>query len=273
MSPHAYKREERLLTIEHLSVKYGPKTILRDINLGIDNLTRPGVSQGQVVSMLGASGIGKTQLFRCMSGLQQPTTGQVRLYDRKEPVFAGEVGVVMQNYPLLEHRTIQSNLELAARSMPSDKAKEQIKGYLEMFGLADKAKLYPVQLSGGQRQRVAIIQQLLCSEHFILMDEPFSGLDIINKRRVMDLILQVSLLDERNTIVITTHDIEAAIAISDTVWVLGHQVDTSGQKLEGGTVVEVIDLIERGLAWTSDVERHPNFYPTVLHIKELFNKQ
>jgi len=266
---HQYTRHGRLLTVENLAVKYGPKVILRNINLHIDNVTRPGMSQGQVVSLLGPSGIGKTQLFRCLAGLQQPTEGKVSLNGDSKPVVAGAVGVVFQNYPLMEHRTIMSNLQLAARELGA-KAKDAIGAYLDKFALADKAKLYPSQLSGGQRQRVSIIQQLLCSEHFILMDEPFSGLDILNKRKIMDLILQVSTMHEDNTIIITTHDIDTAVAISDTIWLLGREKDASGNQLPGAIVVKELDLIERDLAWTPDVEHHPNFAPTVRELKDTF---
>jgi len=269
MAIEKYTKHGRLLTVEKLAVKYGPKVILRDITLHIDNISRPNMSQGQVVSLLGPSGIGKTQLFRCLAGLQVPSEGKVTLNGDIKPVVAGEVGVVFQNYPLMEHRTVLSNLQLAARSMNS-KANEVISGYLDKFGLTDRAKVYPSQLSGGQRQRVSIIQQLLCSEHFILMDEPFSGLDIINKRKVMNLILQVSTMHEDNTIIITTHDIETAVAVSDTIWVLGREKDAQGNLKPGAVVVKELDLIERDLAWSADVEHQPNFYPTVNELKDLF---
>ena len=266
---------ERLLTIENLGLTYGKKVIFRDINLHIDNVKRDGVEQGQVVSLLGPSGIGKTQLFRCIAGLQQPTSGLVGLNGHKTPVEAGQVGVVFQNYPLLEHRTVWGNLKIAADQV--GKKADDINKLLETFSLSDKKDLYPVQLSGGQKQRIAIIQQMLCSTHFILMDEPFSGLDVIMKQKTVDLINEVSTHDELSTMIITTHDISTAIMISDTIWVLGREsnlgksVDETAGWLPGSTVIKSFDLIERDLAWHTDVEKHPNFYPLVLEIKELFN--
>ncbi len=265
-----YKKQERLLTIAQLGLQYGGKQILRDLSLTIDNIVRPGMVQGQVVSLLGPSGIGKTQLFRCIAGLQQASTGMVGLNGKNLPVRAGQVGVVFQNYPLLEHRTVWSNLALAAQQ--AHKATADIVKLLDGFGMLDQKDLYPVQLSGGQRQRIAIIQQLLCSSHFILMDEPFSGLDVIMKQKTVDLIREVSTVDELNTLIITTHDISTAVAISDTIWVLGRERAEDGAWLPGSTCIKSYDLIERDLAWNKDVERHPNFYPLVMEIKELFQR-
>lgn len=258
-----YKIEERLLTIENMSLKFGERTIFRDINLRVDNITRPNMEQGQVVSLLGPSGIGKTQLFRCIAGLNVPTTGNVLLSPEKVPVKAGQVGVVFQNYPLLQHRTIWDNLKIAGAK--ANKSNEDINKLLALFELQDKAKMFPTQLSGGQQQRIAIIQQILCSEHFILMDEPFSGLDITMKKRAIELIQKVSTADELMTMIITTHDIQSAIEISDTVWVLGKE-----EGKEGSTVLKKFDLIERGLAWNPTVTSHPNFYPTLNEIAALF---
>lgn len=267
----------RLLTVEGLGLSYGPKVILRDVNLKVDNIKRPGLTQGQVVALLGPSGVGKTQLFKCLAGLQRSTSGKISYRvnpgsDKaaatyKEPQ-AGDVGVVFQSYPLLKHRTIWSNLKLAAgRHQKSD---EDVVELMEKFGLTHTKNLYPSQISGGMRQRVAIIQQVLCSSFYILMDEPFSGLDPINKEIAAKLVLQVSQQNEYNTIIVTTHDIEQAVAIADTIWVLGRDRDDKGDFVPGAYLVKEYDLIARGLAWTSDVTAHPNFWPTVREIKGLF---
>jgi ABC-type nitrate/sulfonate/bicarbonate transport system ATPase subunit len=254
-----YSTAERLLTIDSLSLTLTGKTILRDITLAVDNIVRPGLEQGQVVALLGPSGIGKTQLFRCIAGLQRPTAGEVKLNADKHLVRAGDVGVVQQHYPLMPHRTVMSNLKMVT----NDEARA--KDLLKKFSLGDRENHYPSQLSGGQRQRVAIIQQLLCSKYFILMDEPFSGLDIIAKGNVRDLMNQVSTTNELSTIIFTTHDLEAAVQIADTVWVLGRE-----QGKDGATIRTKIDLIDRGLAWNPAVEDHPNYWPTIQELKSLF---
>ena len=262
-----YEKHERLLTIENLGLQYGEKVILRDINLHVDNIVRPGMSQGQVVALLGLSGSGKTQLFRCIAGLQQPSAGAVRLNDNKHMVQAGEIGVVQQAYPLLQHRTVWSNLMLTLGTHKIDRKKgeEEAARLLGHFGVYEKRANYPLELSGGQRQRVAIIQQLLCANYFLLMDEPFSGLDVVAKERVYDTIRTVSTANELNTLIFTTHDLEAAVTLADEIWVLGREADKPG-----ATIVKRIDLAERGLAWTPDIQRHPQYYPTVLELKELF---
>jgi len=263
-----YEKHERLVTVKDLQLSFDGKKILDGINLQIDNIVRPGMNQGQVVSLLGPSGIGKTQLFRCIAGLQKPTTGIVTLNGNTTSVRAGEVGVVFQNYPMLEHRTVWGNLKLAADQ--ANKTEADINAMLDKFSLTDKKKLYPAQLSGGQKQRVAIIQQLLCSKHFILMDEPFSGLDVLMKKKVCNLISEVSSAHELNTLIITTHDIATAVAISDSIWVLGRRRDGDGNPIQGAVIVKEIDLSARELAWRPDVEKMPNFYPTVMEITELF---
>jgi NitT/TauT family transport system ATP-binding protein len=112
-----------------------------------------------------------------------------------------------------------------------------------------KSKLYPVQLSGGQRQRIAIIQQILCSEHYLLMDEPFSGLDIKVEDKVIQLILKVANMDDLNTVIVVTHDVSAAASVSDHIWALGRDFDDQGNPLPGSHIKFTYDLIERGLCW------------------------
>lgn len=258
-----YTKQERLLTVENLNLVYGDKVILRDVNLHVDNIVRPGATQGQVVALLGLSGSGKTQLFRCISGMQKPTTGSVRMMNHPHDVVAGEVGVVQQAYPLFNHRTVWSNLMLAAGAKAG--AKDEADRLLQHFGLADKKSSYPLELSGGQRQRVAIIQQLLCSSHFLLMDEPFSGLDVMAKHRVFETIQKVSSANELNTVVFTTHDLEAAVTLADEIWVIGAEKEKIGS-----TVIKRIDLAAMGLAWTPDIQRHPLYFQTVLELKDLF---
>lgn len=265
-SSFQYTMAERLMTIEALSVSYD-RPILKDINLHIDNICRPSMTQGQVVALLGPSGCGKTQLFRCIAGLQKPNTGIVHLQDSKDIVHAGQVGVVQQHYPLLNHRTIINNLKLAARDHKD--AKERSLKMLQRFGMLDKQNNYPAELSGGQRQRVAIMQQLLCSTHFLLMDEPFSGLDVIAKDEVAKLITEVSMADELNTIILTTHDIESAILIADTIWVLGRDFNDKGVS-SGATIKAMYNLVDMDLAWHTDVKSRPGYAELKKEITTLF---
>src|SRR5438067_13493307 len=106
-----------LLKIENVSLEYDGRPILKQVSAEIKDIVRAGCTQGQVVGFLGPSGIGKTQLFRIIAGLNQPTSGQVLVNSTLTPVKAGMVGVIAQNYPLFENRTIFSNLILSAKQI------------------------------------------------------------------------------------------------------------------------------------------------------------
>jgi ABC-type nitrate/sulfonate/bicarbonate transport system ATPase subunit len=181
-------------------------------------------------------------------------------------VVAGEVGIVSQNYILFTHRSVQENLRLAMKHASitlSDKEKDDlIKEYAHKFDLTEHLKKYPMQLSGGQRQRVSIIQQVLTGNKFILLDEPFSGLDALIIDRVIELLLQVSTLHELNTLVIISHDVENSLAISDTAFILAREKDK-----EGATITETLDLIELGLAWSPEIRENAKFQHMVSQIK------
>jgi polar amino acid transport system ATP-binding protein/sulfate transport system ATP-binding protein/NitT/TauT family transport system ATP-binding protein len=258
----AHKKEEVILQVSDVQLTYD-RPVLRDINFCIRNITRPGFNQGQVVTLIGRSGIGKTQLFKILSGLQSPTAGQVTIYNNKQ-VKAGDMGVIFQNYYLFEWRTVYQSLLLAARKNNSLKGKEKetIQQYAAQFNLTGHLNLYPQQLSGGQRQRVSIMQQLLKGSDFILLDEPFSGLDVCMLDKAVELLLQVSLSDELKTLIIVSHDIETSVAISDTVFILGNEEGKAG-----ATIKKEIDLIERDLAWQKDIKKEKRFLDTIDEIK------
>ena len=261
-----------ILKAAGVTLQLGNNIILRDLNLEIRDLYRPDCVTGQVVGLLGPSGIGKTRLFRILSGMDAPDKGSVVIGKNCEPVRRGMVGVVAQNYPLFEHRTVAGNLELAARSagLSRQEAAAKAHAYLQRFGLEERAGLYPCQLSGGQRQRVAIAQQFLCSEHFVLMDEPFSGLDLIAVDKVTKMIREVANSDEMNTVIVVTHDISAAAAVADTIWLLGRDRDEQGRIIPGARVKATYNLVERGLAWREGVADTPEFMETVREIRAVF---
>jgi len=266
-----YKLGQRLLTIDNVCVSYD-RPILSGVSGTVDNIQRDGLQQGQVVCLLGPSGIGKSQLFRCIAGLQRPTSGSVSLNGARRPVQPGEVGVVAQNYPLFNHRTVWGNLMFAAGRSSKSKvdARARSLALLEEFEMVDIAQAYPMALSGGQRQRVAIAQQMLCSSHFLLMDEPFSGLDPVAKTKVCETIIKVSTTNELNTIIVVTHDIESAIRIADTLWVLGRDRDADGKPTSGASIKEVYDLAEMGLAWDSEIEVRKEFFELAAALKSRF---
>lgn len=268
-----YTKGETILKVENVNLELGGKIILRDVDVEIKDIVRPGGPvQGQVVGFLGPSGIGKTKFFEVLAGLITPTSGQVLLGAPPTPVKVGRVGVVQQNFPLFNHRTVRSNLNVAAaRTTPNaDARKAKIEDILKRFHLEAQGNAYPAQLSGGQKQRVAIAQQMLCSDRFLLFDEPFSGLDINMIQEVSEMICEIASLHEHNTIIIVSHDIVSTTAISDTVWIMGRDRDEKGNIIPGARIKYEYDLCSKGLAWDKDVREKPAFVSLISEIRGLF---
>jgi polar amino acid transport system ATP-binding protein/sulfate transport system ATP-binding protein len=270
--PALHELRATLLKVTGVSQTLGGNVILRDVNLEVRDIHRPDHVTGQVVGLLGPSGIGKTRLFRILAGLDAPDTGSVVIGETGIPVRRGMVGVVAQHYPLFAHRTVLANLVIAGRraGLSGAEAAEKARGFLTRFHLEDRADYYPAQLSGGQRQRVAIAQQAMCSEYFFLMDEPFSGLDPLAGDRVCELIGEVAGAHTLNTIIVVTHDIVSALAVSDTIWLMGRDRGEDGRIVPGGRIQAIYDLIERGLAWKKDITTTPAFLDLLREIRERF---
>lgn len=267
-----YTEDEVLLNVEDVTRSYGTKLVLKKVNATIRDIHVAGEIKGQVVGFIGPSGIGKSTLVRIMAGLDQPTSGRVALDGLDRPVRAGEVGLVAQAYPLFPHRTVTGNLMRAARkSMSKEVAKTTVVQYLSDFDLYDVAQRYPWQLSGGQRQRCAILQQILVGHAVIMMDEPFSGLDPVAKKKTEILIQKIADLDEKNSIVVVTHDIAAAASVSDHIWCLGRDF-VDGKPQPGAYIVSTYNLIDRGLAWVPGIEKQPIFTEFVLELSERFGQ-
>jgi NitT/TauT family transport system ATP-binding protein len=269
---HEYTQGATLIKAEGVNVTLGGCPILRDLNLEVKDLRRPGAVAGQVVGLLGPSGVGKTTLFRVLAGLDRPDAGRVLIGEQAVPVQRGMVGVVAQHYPLFMHRTVMGNLLVAGKraGLAHKAAVGKATGLLTRFGLLDHSGKYPAQLSGGQKQRVAIAQQFMCSEHFLLLDEPFSGLDPMAIDRVAELLNEVACMHELNTIVVVTHDIGAALEVADTIWLMGRDRDAEGKIIPGAKIKESYNLIERGLAWRDGIATEPAFLETLREIRARF---
>lgn len=267
---YSYEYKDTLIKIDNVSLIIDDKVILKPISIEVKDIVRPDVCQGQVIGILGPSGIGKSCLSRILTGLNKPSTGSVTVAGK--PIEAGMVGYVAQNYPLFNHRTVLGNLLVATEHLNISKkdALEKINQYLIMFDLVDKVKMYPTLLSGGQRQRVAIIQELLCSEHYLVMDEPFTGLDVNVKDKVCELINKVANIHEENTIFVVAHDIPALVSIADELWLLGRDRDTQGKIIPGAYIKKQYNLVERNLAWRSGISETVEFSDFVREVKGEF---
>ncbi len=281
-----YSIGQTLLKVENVSLSMNDNQILKNINVEIKNITREGVKQGQVIGFLGPSGVGKSKFAEVISGIINQQTvkqmeaqgrnmvleGNVLVGENLLPTHVGRIGVVQQQYPLLEHRSVYGNFEIVANNRFKDKAiaKEKITSMLETLGLQNHAKYYPANLSGGQRQRVAIGQALINCEDFIIFDEPFSGLDPNMITKVIKMIQQLTTQNELLTIIIISHDISATAAIADTLWLMGKDQDKDGNFIPGAHIVKQIDLMERGLAWIPDIALQPEFSALTREIRAIF---
>ncbi|MBM3782964.1 MAG: ABC transporter ATP-binding protein [Acidobacteria bacterium] len=270
--PNVYEVRDHVLRVNNVSLKLGGNQILRDLSFEIRDLHREDKTTGQIVGLLGPSGIGKTQLFRILAGLNKPDSGEVLIGSPGAVVERGMVGVVAQHYPLFEHRTVWSNLVVAGQgsSRPAEESEKRAHELLSRFQLLNRKDFYPAQLSGGQRQRVAIAQQIMCSEQFLLMDEPFSGLDVVALDSVQELISEVSHAHTLNTTIVVSHDIAAVCEIADLVILLGRDVDGAGNPLPGARVMKTFDLAAMGLAWRRGVHLEPAFVSVVEDIRDRF---
>ena len=253
-----------LLYVENLSVAYGEKVVIKDINLVEKDVFRKDNVTGQIIAVVGRSGRGKSTLFRALTGLVKPTTGKILIADTTsggendaKEVEEGDVGFVDQKYTLFRNKTVYQSLMFALRHKDTTKQekREQIETYLAQWGLDKVKDQYPCELSGGQRQRTAIIEQIFCSGHYMVLDEPFSGLDVGNIEDVKNAFSLISSLHQFNTVIYSTHDIELAVELADSIYVIGYPTE-EGQMLNYGTIVKHVDMKDRGLAWTEFGMKH-----------------
>ena len=202
-----------LLKAEHITKKYNGRTIIEDINIALE--------QGELVSLLGVSGAGKTTLFHVLSGLVAPEEGKVILEGEDIKGKPGSISYMMQKDLLLPHKKIIDNvsLPLVLKGMKKKEAREKAEPLFQEFGLEGTQYQYPSQLSGGMRQRAALLRTYLSSDGVALLDEPFSALDTITKSNIHRWYLDVMEHIQLSTLFIT-HDIDEAILLSDRVYIL-----------------------------------------------------
>lgn len=204
---------ELVLQAKDITHRYEHDTIIEDINLFL--------YEGEIVSLLGISGVGKTTLFHVLSGLLVPAKGSIYLEQQDITGQAGKISYMLQKDMLLPYFTIEDNIAMPLRikGIAKKEARKRVQGYLEEFGLEGTGKKYPIQLSGGMRQRVAFLRTYLFSGRVALLDEPFSALDAITKSEMHSWYLKVMERIKIPTIFIT-HDIDEAILLSDRIYIM-----------------------------------------------------
>jgi iron(III) transport system ATP-binding protein len=217
------------LEIRHVHKAFGAFTALRDIKLTID--------RGELVCFLGPSGCGKTTLLRIIAGLEVQTAGMVWQGGRdisRLPPAERDYGIVFQSYALFPNLSVADNVAygLVNRRMPREQVAERVRLLLKLVGLPGSEPKYPSQLSGGQQQRIALARALATEPGLLLLDEPLSALDALERVRLRAEIraLQQSL---GVTTIMVTHDQEEALAVADRIVVMNHgEIEQVGTPLQ-----------------------------------------
>lgn len=213
----------KILEVKDLSKSFGNLKVLKDVSFTLE--------EGEVLSIIGSSGGGKTTLLRCLNFLEKADRGQILVkdevvYSASEdekptvlPKAQSSFGLVFQQFNLFPQYNVLDNLTLAVRlknkSTPREEIEKEAMQLLEKVGLADKAKNYPCEISGGQQQRVAIARALMLDPEILCFDEPTSALDPELTGEVLKVIK--SLKSDGRTMVIVTHEMEFAKNASDKV--------------------------------------------------------
>ena len=208
---------EKVIELVHLQKQFGENTVLRDINLS--------VSKGEVLSIIGASGSGKSTMLRCINLLETPSSGQI-LYHGKDITshdmnlsqYRAKVGMVFQSFNLFNNMTALNNCitgQVSVLRRSREEAEATAMKYLERVGMAPYINARPSQLSGGQKQRVAIARALAMEPEALLFDEPTSALDPQMVGEVLDVMR--SLADDGLTMIVVTHEMAFARDVSTNV--------------------------------------------------------
>lgn len=226
--------------MENVSKSFGDKKVLESVSLTLE--------EGEIVCILGASGVGKSTLFHIISGLLMPDEGRVLLDGEDVTGKPGKISYMLQKDMMLPYKTVLDNvaLPLIIKKMSGEgkigpwrrirTAREKAAAYFEEFGLSGYEKKYPAQLSGGMRQRAALLRTYLFSQEVALLDEPFSALDTITKGKMHQWYLSIMEEIHMSTLFIT-HDMDEAIILSDRIYILGgtpaviqDEITVSGKK-------------------------------------------
>lgn len=202
------------LEIKNITGGYNGKKVIENISFSVNT--------GEIISIIGPSGTGKTTLFNIIAGLLKPLNeGKIYLNEKDITGKSGYVGYMLQKDLLLPFKTVLENitLPLIIKGIKKDEANQMALNKLKAFSLLEKANAYPKELSGGMKQRAALLRTYFFSNEAVLLDEPFSALDSITRESVHKWYLNV--IKELNlTTVLITHDIDEAILLSDRVLIL-----------------------------------------------------
>lgn len=211
-------KKEVILELKQISKKFNDELVFDNINLQL--------KKGEVVSIIGKSGQGKSTLLKCLNLLEEIDSGEILLNGENIKnlniiELRQSIGLVFQDYNLFEHLNVMDNLTIGLikiKKYSEEKSKKLAIEMLKKIGLENKKDSYPDELSGGQKQRVSIARTLLMKPKIILLDEPTSALDEELKNEVLKLIME--LVKEDMTLIIVSHEQEFISKISDRIFKL-----------------------------------------------------
>jgi iron(III) transport system ATP-binding protein len=208
------------LELQGIVQRYGNHTVVDGVDFKLET--------GSIACLLGPSGCGKTTLLRCIAGFEDIAGGEIRIHGQavsrpgqRTPPEKRRVGMVFQDYALFPHLTVEDNVAFGLQAAPSGEIRRRVEELLATVGLAGQGRKYPHELSGGQQQRVALARALAPRPQLILLDEPFSNLDVDLRERLSVEVRDI-LKREGSTAVLVTHDQHEAFAMADEVGVM-HQ--------------------------------------------------
>lgn len=253
-----------MIEFKNVNKNFKNKKVLKDISFNIN--------KGELVSIIGASGCGKTTTLKMINRLINPSSGQIlidgeNIASKDIIKLRRNVGYVIQQTGLFPHMTVRENIELISTIEKNDKKKISKKTVelMEMVGLEKDEYLdrYPTELSGGQQQRVGVARAFATNPEVILMDEPFSALDPITRNQLQDELLELQ-NTLKKTIVFVTHDMDEAIKISDRICIMNEgeiaQYDTPENILKNPSNDFVSEFIGRNRIWS---------YPEFIRAKDI----
>ncbi|GAA5236310.1 ABC transporter ATP-binding protein [Verticiella sediminum] len=207
-----------MLDIRTVAIAYAAHPVVHDFSLHL--------GEGQIGCLLGASGCGKTTVLRAIAGFEPVRAGEIHLGGERVAYERGmlspeerRVGVVFQDYALFPHLTVAQNVAFGLRRLERRECAFRVEQMLELVGLSAMGARYPHELSGGQQQRVALARALAPAPRLMLMDEPFSNLDVTLRERLADEVRGI-LKQAGATAILVTHDQREAFAIADQVGVM-----------------------------------------------------
>ncbi len=211
--------EEKLLTIKNVNKSFGKRQVLKNISFSLE--------KGEFVSLVGVSGSGKSTLLNIIAGLEKSDNGSIFLENKEITNQKGIVSYMFQKDLLFPYYTILDNviLPLVIQGAEKAEAKQKAIPLFSQFGLDGTQTQYPSQLSGGMRQRAAFLRTYLNSKQLMILDEPFSALDMITKNHMHEWYLQTVRKLGLTTLLIT-HDIEEAILLSDRILIMNNVNDS-----------------------------------------------